>query len=290
MAGERLLTITQSSQRQGSQNGEQEQGPHGLSGVLSGLVRQQGEEGSCRLSVKDCGVFIRTRAAEKGGASGREPGRWGPVGLYQHWDFSQIFLPSRYCVLWVGSSLSLLDLTMLQQDAALVQKLRPPYVWGRTWARSTEKGVTANMCSPLWSTLLARTVGLSGLALRQSCSVLPAPLMDGQEVLARKDFTCLQVLIPTSFPSQAERSVLDQAGICLAMGTFAFFQVLHRVEMPSGPIGFCFLNWLHCHLTIQFCDVSPNLCPNALLGWISLTQNAAGIRVPISYFLKALSW
>lgn len=80
MAGERSLTITQSSQRQGSQKGEEEQGPHGLSGVLSGLVRQQGEEGSCRLSVKDCGVFIRTRAAEKGGASGREPGRWGPVG------------------------------------------------------------------------------------------------------------------------------------------------------------------------------------------------------------------
>ena len=77
MAEERSLTIAQNCHGQGSQNGEKEQALHGVSVVLwvglTGLRSSRGERGSCRRSVEGCGVFIRTRAAEMGGTSGRGP-------------------------------------------------------------------------------------------------------------------------------------------------------------------------------------------------------------------------
>lgn len=86
MAGERFLTIAQSGHGQGSQNGEKQQALHGLSVVLwvglTVLCGGSAGRGSYRLFVKVCGDFIRTRAAERGGTSGRGPEKVG-TGWHQ---------------------------------------------------------------------------------------------------------------------------------------------------------------------------------------------------------------
>lgn len=115
---------------------------------------------NCRLLVKGCGVFIRIRAAERGGTSGREWAREGGdwLALNEHWDFSQILIPSRYYLLWVGSFPSLLDLTCMAGYCPGTQVVAALCL-GQTWAQVHREGsrhkhvfafLIPSLVCPLW--------------------------------------------------------------------------------------------------------------------------------------------
>lgn len=81
MTGENFLTVTQNYHGHGSQNREKQQALHGPSVILgvglsvlcSSSSSSSRERDSYRPLVKGCGLFIRTRAAERGGTSRRGP-------------------------------------------------------------------------------------------------------------------------------------------------------------------------------------------------------------------------
>ena len=145
---EKVLTITQSCHGQGSQDGEKEQALHGVSGSLAPSPGAAVGRDNYRLLVKGCGVFIRIRAAERGGTSGRGPEKvetgWHSMstGTFPKYSFLPDIIYSGWAVFphsWTW---------LVWQETALVHKLWLPYVWVRPGHRSTEKGVATNTCLP----------------------------------------------------------------------------------------------------------------------------------------------
>lgn len=146
---------------------------------------------NCRLLVKGCGVFIRIRAAERGGnqwRSGRRRWRLVGIGMSTVTFPKYSFLPD---IIYSGWAVFLTPGPNLYGDTALVHKLWLPYVWVRPGHRSTEKGaVTTRVClsNLFWSALSGLDFGSFRFGPYTDYSVLFTPLME-DEVLGRKDFT-----------------------------------------------------------------------------------------------------
>lgn len=116
--------------------------------ALTVLWSSGGERGSYRLLVKGCGVFVRIRAAERGGTSGRGPEKVGTgwhstsTGTFPKYSFLTDIICSGWAVFphfWTP---------LCYSSCCSGTQVVATLCLGQSWHKSTEKGVATNTYLP----------------------------------------------------------------------------------------------------------------------------------------------